>query len=84
MVSIRLRREGSLNNPYYRIVVADSRAPRDGRFIEQIGTYQPKKDGKNFALALDRAEYWISKGAKPSETVASFVKKSRKGAPKAA
>lgn len=84
MVSIRLRREGSLNNPYYRIVVADSRGPRDGKFIEQIGTYDPKKKDKNFALALDRAEYWISKGAKPSETVASFVRKSRKAAAKAA
>ena len=84
MVSIRLRREGSLNNPYYRIVVTDSRAPRDGKYIEQIGTYDPKKAGKNFALALERAEYWISKGAKPSETVASFVRKSRKAAAKAA
>jgi small subunit ribosomal protein S16 len=80
MVSIRLRREGSLNNPYYRIVVTDSRAPRDGKYIEQIGTYDPKLKDKNFKLALDRAEYWISKGAKPSETVASFVRKSRKAA----
>ena len=84
MVSIRLRREGSLNNPYYRIVVTDSRAPRDGKYIEQIGTYDPKKTGKNFALALERAEYWISKGAKPSETVASFVRKTRKATAKAA
>ncbi len=80
MVSIRLRREGSLNNPYYRIVVADSRKKRDGKYIEQIGTYAPKKTGKNFTLALERAEYWISKGAKPSETVTSFVKQSRKAA----
>jgi small subunit ribosomal protein S16 len=82
-VSIRLRREGTTNRPYYRVVVADSRSPRDGKFIEMIGNYDPKKAGENFNLDLARAEYWVSKGAQPSETVASFIRKSRKAARKA-
>jgi small subunit ribosomal protein S16 len=57
------------------VVVADSRSPRDGKCIEEIGTYQPLKPGDNFTLKLDRAQYWISKGAQPSDTVASFIKK---------
>ena len=77
-VSIRLRREGALNRPYYKVVVADSRSPRDGKFIEIIGTYDPKKPGHNSTLKLDRAEYWISKGAQPSDTVRSLIKKTKK------
>src|SRR5438132_11609335 len=77
-VSIRLRREGALNRPYYKVVVADSRSPRDGKFIEIIGTYDPKKPGQNSAIKLDRAEYWISKGAQPSDTVRSLIKKNKK------
>ncbi|MEW6156528.1 MAG: 30S ribosomal protein S16 [Verrucomicrobiota bacterium] len=77
-VRIRLKRIGAKNSPVYRIVVADSRSPRDGKFIEEIGTYQPLKKGENFALDRERAEYWLSKGAQPSETVASFIKKARK------
>jgi small subunit ribosomal protein S16 len=84
MVAIRLRREGSLNNPYYKVVVADSRSPRDGKFIEIIGNYDPKKEGENFNLDLDRAEYWLSVGAQPSETVLSIIKKTRKAAAPAA
>jgi small subunit ribosomal protein S16 len=84
MVRIRLRREGAKNRPYYRIVVADQRSPRDGKFIEQIGTYDPKVQGKNFKLDLTKAEEWIKKGAQPSETVASFIKKSRKASAAAA
>ena len=76
-VSIRLRREGALNRPYYKVVVADSRSPRDGKFIEIIGTYDPKKPGHNSTLKLDRAEYWISKGAQPSDTVRSLIKKNK-------
>ena len=83
MVRIRMRREGAKNSPYYRIVVADGRSPRDGKFIELIGTYDPKKQGENWKIDLDRAEYWIKNGAQPSETVASFIKKSRKAASKA-
>jgi small subunit ribosomal protein S16 len=73
-----MKRIGTTNMPAYRIVVADSRSPRDGRFIEELGTYQPLKKTDNYTLDLDRAEYWLSKGAQPSETVASFLKKARK------
>ena len=77
-VSIRLRREGALNRPYYKVVVADSRSPRDGKFIEIIGTYDPKKAGHNSTLKLDRIDHWISRGAQPSDTVRSLIKKNRK------
>ena len=77
-VSIRLRREGTKNRPYYKVVVADSRSPRDGKFIEIIGTYDPKKPGHNSTLKLDRAEYWVSKGAQASDTVRSLIKKNKK------
>ena len=80
-VSIRLRREGAKNRPYYKIVVADSRSPRDGKFIEIIGTYDPKIPGNNSSLKVERAEYWISKGAQPSDTVRSLIKKNKKCAP---
>ena len=76
-VSIRLRREGALNRPYYKVVVADSRSPRDGKFIEIIGTYDPKKTGHNSTLKMDRIEHWISNGAQPSDTVRSLIKKNR-------
>jgi len=75
-----MKRVGAKNAPYFRIVVADSRSPRDGKFIEEIGTYNPLKKGDNFSLKLDRAEYWIGKGAQPSDTVASFIKKAGKAA----
>jgi small subunit ribosomal protein S16 len=77
-VSIRLRREGAKNSPYYKVVVADRRSPRDGKFIEIIGTYDPKKPGHNSTLNIDRVEYWINKGAQPSDTVRSLIKKSKK------
>ena len=73
-----MKRVGAKNAPFFRIVVADRRSPRDGRFIEEIGSYQPLKKGDNFTLNLDRAKYWISKGAQPSDTVASFIKKAGK------
>ena len=76
-VSIRLRREGTKNRPYYKVVVADSRSPRDGKFIEIIGTYDPKVQGDNSTLKLDRAEHWLSRGAQPSDTVRSLLKKNR-------
>jgi len=79
-VSIRLRREGAKNSPYYKVVVADKRSPRDGKFIEIIGTYDPKKPGRNSVLKADRVEYWISKGAQPSDTVRSLIKKNKKAA----
>ena len=76
-----MKRIGAKNNPVFRIVVADGRSPRDGKFIEQIGTYQPLKKGDNFALDYERAKYWIGKGAQPSDTVASFIRKAAKAAP---
>ena len=79
-----MKRVGTKNTPVYRIVVADSRSPRDGKFIEEIGTYHPLNKGDNYTLKLDRAQYWVSKGAQPSDTVASFIKKSAKAAPAAA
>jgi small subunit ribosomal protein S16 len=79
-VSIRLRREGTKNRPYYKVVVADKRSPRDGKFIEIIGTYDPKIPGRNSTLKIDRVEYWISKGAQPSDTVRSLIKKNKKPA----
>jgi small subunit ribosomal protein S16 len=79
-----MKRIGTTNTPVYRIVVADNRSPRDGKFIEEIGTYQPLKKTDTVSLKLDRAEYWLSKGAQPSDTVASFIRKARKNAPIAA
>jgi small subunit ribosomal protein S16 len=76
-VSIRLRREGALNRPYYKVVVADSRSPREGKFIEIIGTYDPKKPGQNSTLKLDRIEHWIARGAQPSDTVRRLIKKNK-------
>jgi len=76
-VSIRLRREGAKNRPYYKVVVADSRSPRDGKFIELIGTYDPKKTDHNSTLKLDRIDHWISQGAQPSDTVRSLIKKNK-------
>ena len=79
-VKIRMKRIGAKNAPVFRIVVADGRSPRDGKFIEEIGTYWPEKKSENVKVDLERAKYWISKGAQPSETVASFIKKASKAA----
>ncbi len=75
-----MKRIGAKNAPVFRIVVADSRSPRDGKFIEELGTYQPLRKGNNYTLDLERAKYWLSKGAQPSETVNSFIKKASKAA----
>ena len=76
MVKIRLRRMGAKKAPYYRIVVADSRAPRDGRFIEEIGTYDPMAEGEQrIKVDMERAQYWIANGAQPTETVRGLLKK---------
>lgn len=74
-VRIRLKRAGAKNQPVYRVVVADSRSPRDGRFIEELGTYDPSRKGENFTLNLERANYWVGVGAQPSDTVASMIRK---------
>jgi small subunit ribosomal protein S16 len=78
MVVIRLRREGTKNTPYYKVVVADQRSPRDGKFIEIIGNYDPKKQGANANIDLARVDYWVGNGAQPSDTVRSLVKKIRR------
>ena len=75
MVKIRLRRMGAKKAPWYRIVVADSRAPRDGRFIEEVGTYDPAADSEKLKVNMDRVQYWISKGAQPTDTVRGLMKK---------
>ncbi len=79
-VRIRLKRIGAKNKPAFRIVVADNRSPRDGKCLEELGTYLPRKKADNFTLDLERANYWLSKGAQPSDTVASFIKKAAKKA----
>ncbi len=77
MVKIRLRREGTKDRPYYRIIVADGRARREGAFIEQLGTYDPLLEKNNFSIDLAKADEWVGKGAQPSETVRSLMKKAR-------
>lgn len=79
-VRIRLKRVGAKNSPIYRIVVADGRSPRDGKFIEEVGTYWPRKKDDNVKLDMERAKHWISKGAQPSDTVASFIRRINKAA----
>jgi small subunit ribosomal protein S16 len=76
MLSIRLRRMGASKQPFYRVVVADSRAWRDGRFVEVLGHYDPRRDPVEFKIDAARADYWLGKGARPSETVRSLLKRS--------
>ena len=75
-VKIRLRRMGAKKNPFYRIVVADSRYPRDGRFIEEIGTYDPLKTPADVKIDADKAKQWIANGAQPTDTVKDILKTS--------
>ena len=75
MVKIRLRRLGAKKAPFYRVVVADSRYPRDGRFIEEIGTYDPRQDPAAIRIDVERAQAWIKTGAQPTETVRALLKK---------
>ncbi|MCL2221624.1 MAG: 30S ribosomal protein S16 [Oscillospiraceae bacterium] len=75
MVKIRLRRMGAKKNPYYRVVVADSKSPRDGRFIEEIGTYDPLSSPSEIKIDLERADYWVKNGAQPTDTVRALIKK---------
>ncbi len=75
MVKIRLRRMGAKKAPYYRIVVADSRAPRDGRFIEEVGVYNPSAESDKLKVDMERVQYWISNGAQPTDTVRGLIKK---------
>ena len=75
MVKIRLRRMGAKKSPFYRVVVADSHFPRDGRFIEEIGTYDPMADTDKIKVDMERAKYWIANGAQPTDTVKALLKK---------
>ena len=75
MVKIRLRRMGAKKNPFYRIVVADSRSPRDGRCIEEIGYYDPLAKDEQIKVDTERAQYWIDNGAQPTDTVRGLLKK---------
>ena len=75
MVKIRLRRMGAKKAPYYRIVVADSHFPRDGRFIEEIGTYNPLTEPIEIKVDVERAQAWIKNGAQPTDTVKNLLKK---------
>lgn len=77
-VSIRLRRTGARNDMSFRIVATDSRHPRDGRYLEALGSYDPKKEGDNFTMNLERIDHWLRKGAIISDTVKSLVRKARK------
>ena len=77
-VKLRLQRFGTKKRPYYRIVAADGRMPRDGRFLEQIGTYDPMIESATLRLKTDRLEHWLSVGAQPSDTVASLVRRFRR------
>ena len=74
MVKIRLRRMGAKKAPYYRIVVADSRSPRDGRCIEEIGTYNPLLESENITVDAEKAQTWIKNGAQPTDTVRGLLK----------
>jgi small subunit ribosomal protein S16 len=74
MLSIRLRRVGSTKKPFYRVVVADSRSWRNGRFLETLGHYDPRQDLKSAQVDKDRVQRWIDRGARPSETVRSMLK----------
>ena len=75
MVKIRLRRMGAKKNPYYRLVVADSRSPRDGRCIEEIGTYDPLANPATVNVDVEKAQTWIKNGAQPTDTVRGLLKK---------
>jgi small subunit ribosomal protein S16 len=79
MVVIRLARGGARNRPFYNVVVADSRMPRDGRFIERVGFYNPKAAGADapFRIALDRVAHWVERGAQPSAAVKKLIKRGK-------
>ena len=85
MLAIRLRRTGSTRRPHYRVVVADSRSRRDGRFLEILGHYNPRNEPPEVKIDSERARYWIGRGAQPSETVLSLLKRAeRPAAPESA
>lgn len=76
-VKIRLKRMGKKKSPHYRIIVADARSPRDGKFIEELGYYNPMSNPSVIKLDAERANYWISQGAQPTDTVKTIIKKNK-------
>jgi len=80
-LKIKLSRAGAAHNPVYRIVVSEARGPRDGRFVETLGTYSPKAKGEQLRMNVERATSWIEKGAVPTDTVRALYKKAKKQAP---
>lgn len=78
-VKIRLARHGAKKAPYYRVVIADSRSPRDGRFIEEVGRYNPCTDPAMVKLDLDKVDEWLANGAQPTDTVARLINTAREG-----
>jgi len=80
-LKIRLTRVGSIHNPHYRVVVAEARSRRDGAAVEYLGTYAPRNKADQLKLNLPRVDYWISKGAKPTDTMGAMIKRARKAAP---
>jgi small subunit ribosomal protein S16 len=78
MVKIRLQRVGKKKNPFYHVVVADSRSPRDGKIVEQIGTYNPMTEPATIELDKEKVEKWIKNGAKPTDTVKALIEKAAK------
>lgn len=80
MVKIRLKRQGAKKAPFYRVVIADSRAPRDGRNIEEIGTYDPMATPAAINIDMERAKYWLAAGAQPTDTVRGLLKKAEEKA----
>jgi small subunit ribosomal protein S16 len=83
-VTIRLTRAGGKKVPFYRVVAADRRSPRDGRFIEQLGVYDPLRDPIEFRIDQPRLQHWLSVGALPSQTVSELLRRQRRGAPASA
>ena len=79
MVVIRLSRKGCKKRPFYRVVAADQRCPRDGKFLDILGTFDPLKEQDNFKVDLEKAKSWIKKGAQPSQTVAALLKNAGMG-----
>ncbi len=82
-VRIRMQRRGSKKRPFYAVVAADSRMPRDGRFLEKLGVFDPLKETNRISLAMDRINHWLGVGALPSETVAKLIKQVQEGSAQA-
>jgi len=81
MVVLRLRRQGSKGRPFYQVVAADKRSPRDGKFIEELGSYDPSESNQVKPLNLERVDYWLQNGAQPTDRVKTLIKKAREASP---